>query len=49
MRTNMFFKVQVEHDADEMPERLAAEIARQIEKIYIVRYAELSSFTTVEN
>ena len=49
MRTNLFFKVQVEHDEDESPERVASEIARQIEKNYVVRYAELSSFTKVEN
>lgn len=49
MRTNLFFKVQVEHDENETPERVAAEIARQIEKNYVVRYAELSSFTTVES
>ena len=49
MRTNLFFKVQVEHDADETPERVAREIARQIQKIYVVRSAELSHFTAVEN
>ncbi len=49
MRTNLFFKVQVEHDANESPERLATEIARQIQKIYVVRSAELSNYTAVEN
>ena len=48
MRTNLFFKVQVEHDANESPERLAIEIARQIQKIYVVRSAELSHAAPVE-
>jgi len=44
----LFFKVQVEHDANESPERLAIEIARQIQKIYVVRSAELSHSAPVE-
>ena len=48
-RTNLFFKVDIEHDDDESPEKLGAEICRQLSKIYGVRDAELSSFTQVED
>jgi hypothetical protein len=47
-RTNLFFKVVVEHDAEDQPERLGAEICRQLAKIYGVRLAELTSFTRAE-
>ena len=47
-RTNLFFKVEIEHDADERPERLGEEIRRQLAKHYGVRLAELSSVTPVE-
>ena len=47
-RTNLFFKVVIEHDADEQPERLGREISRQLMKIYGVRAAELTIFTRVE-
>ena len=47
-RTNLFFKVEVEHDRDEKPERIADQICRQLVKIYGVREAEMSHFTTVE-
>jgi hypothetical protein len=46
--TNLFIKVEVEHGEEEVPERLGAEICRQILKIYGVRLAELSSFTVAE-
>lgn len=48
-RSNLFFKVQVEHDPEEKPERIAGEICRQLLKFYGVRDAELSSFTKVED
>jgi tetrahydromethanopterin S-methyltransferase subunit G len=48
-RTNLFFKVEVEHDREEMPERIGAEIARVIGKLYGVRSAELTSFTTKDD
>ena len=48
MRTNLFFKVEIEHDPHEQPEELGAEICRQLMKIYGVRLAELASFTPVE-
>ena len=40
-RTNLFFKVEVEHDREEKPERIGAEICRQLLKLYGVRAAEL--------
>jgi hypothetical protein len=45
-RTDLFLKVQVDHDPGERPERLAEEICRAILKIYGVRSAELSSFVS---
>jgi hypothetical protein len=49
MRTNLFIKVVVEHEEKETPERLGAELCRQLERNYIVREAELASFTPVED
>jgi hypothetical protein len=43
-RTDLFIKVEIEHTGSERPERLAAEICRNIRKIYGVRSAELSNF-----
>jgi hypothetical protein len=48
-RANLFFKVEIEHDAEEAPERLGQEICRQLKKIYGVRYAELSNVTELED
>ncbi len=48
-RTNLFFKVEVEHDPDEAPERIAGQIRRQLMKIYGVRESELSSYTSAES
>ena len=36
-RTNLFFKVEVEHDPDEKPERIGEEICRRLLKMYGVR------------
>jgi hypothetical protein len=47
-RTNLFFKVEVEHDADEKPEKIGAEICRQILKYYGVREADLTHVTALE-
>jgi hypothetical protein len=47
-RTNLFFKVEVEHDASEQPERIGDEICRQLLKLYGVRQAELSNVSCVE-
>lgn len=45
-RTDLFLKVVVDYDDTDTPERLAAEICRQVEKVYGVRSAELSNFVT---
>jgi hypothetical protein len=42
-RVDLYIKVEVELDEDETPESVAREICRQVEKIYVVRRAELSS------
>lgn len=42
-RVDLYIKVQVQLEEDEKPERVAAEICRQIEKLYVVRSAELSN------
>jgi hypothetical protein len=47
-RVDLYIKVEVELEEGEKPERIAAEICRQIEKIYVVRSAELSSSVTRE-
>lgn len=49
MRTHLYFKVEIEHDEDESPERLAQEIGRAIRKIYGVRVAELTSAVSHED
>ena len=46
--TNLFIKVVVEHEEKETPEKLGAELCRQLERNYIVRKAELSSYSKVE-
>ena len=43
MRSNVYIKVVVEHTKEEKPEELGAEMCRQLEKIYSVRRAEVSS------
>jgi len=45
-RTDLYIKVVVDHDKEDTPQRLAAEICRQVEKVYGVRSAELSNFVT---
>jgi hypothetical protein len=47
-RTNLFFKVEVEHDPQDAPERIGEEILRKLMKFYGVRDVELSSFATLE-
>ena len=47
-RVDLYIKVTVDLEEDENPERVAGEICRQIEKIYVVRSAELSSLATRE-
>jgi len=48
LKTNLFFKVEVEHDSDEKPEKIGDEISRQIKKTYGVIEVELSHFTVIE-
>jgi hypothetical protein len=43
VRTHLFFKVEVEHDEEESPDKIAEAIGRQLRKIYAVREVELSS------
>ena len=45
-RVDLYIKVEVVLDEEESPERVASEICRQIEKIYVVRAAELSNVQT---
>jgi hypothetical protein len=47
-RTNLFLKVEIEHDEEDRPERLGDELCRQLLKLYGVRTAELSSYSVVE-
>jgi hypothetical protein len=42
-RTDLYVKVELDHDEKENPERLASEICRMIRKVYGVRSAEVSS------
>lgn len=49
MRTNLFLKVVVEHDDNETPEKLGAELCRQLERNYIVREAELTNFSKADD
>jgi hypothetical protein len=46
--TNLFFKVEVEHDPTEKPERIGEEIRRQLLKLYGVREVELSNYAAIE-
>lgn len=42
-RMDLYLKVELDLEESEKPERLAAEICRQIRKIYGVRSAEVSN------
>jgi hypothetical protein len=42
-RTDVFLKIVLEHGPDERPEQLAEELCRRIEKLYGVRWTEVSS------
>jgi hypothetical protein len=42
-RTYLYLKVELDHDSDEQPQRLASEICRQVRKLYGVRSAEVSN------
>lgn len=45
-RMDLYFKVEADVDESEDPARLAAEIARQIERVFSVRRAELSNMVS---
>jgi hypothetical protein len=47
-RMDLYIKVEVELDEDEKPEKVADEICRVIQKIYVVRSAELSNLVEKE-
>ena len=49
VRTNLYFKVVVEHDRGDKPEKLGQEIANRIGKLYAVRAVELTAVTPVED
>ena len=49
VRTHLFFKVEVEHDPAEKPDRIGEEIGRQLRKLYGVREVELSNYAKVED
>jgi hypothetical protein len=48
-KSDLFFKIEIEHDDKDTPQKLGDEICRQLLKFYGVRSAELSSFTTTED
>jgi hypothetical protein len=43
VRAHLFFKVEIEHDEKESPEKIGEEIARNLRKLYVTRAVELSS------
>jgi hypothetical protein len=45
-RVDLYIKVEVVLEEEESPERVASEICRQLEKLYLVRSAELSNVQT---
>ncbi len=45
-RVDLYIKVEVVLEEEESPERVASEICRQLEKLYVVRKAELSHVQT---
>ena len=48
-RTNLFFKVEIEHDEEERIERLVNEICRRLSKVYGVRSVELTNCARMED
>ena len=48
-RVDLHIKVTIDLDEDEKPELVAREICRQLEKMYVVRSAELSSVVETES
>ena len=48
-RTNLFFKVEVEHERQENPQQIGDEIRRHLLKLYGVVDVEFSNFTRLED
>lgn len=48
-RAQVYFKVDIDFDRDEDPQRIAREIARQLQKLYGVRTVELSNLQTEDD
>ncbi len=46
MQSDLYIKIEVEHDETERAEALADEICRRLLKLHGVRNAELSSYVT---
>lgn len=46
MRTDVYLKIVVEHAPPDTPQKIAADICRQVEKVYGVRRAELSNIVS---
>jgi hypothetical protein len=47
-RIDLYLKVELDLPENERPEKLAAEICRQLKKIYGVRNAEVQNMVSVE-
>ena len=45
-RTDLYIKIVADHEEEDSPEKLGAEICRVVTGVYGVRSAELSSFVT---
>jgi len=45
-RSDLYIKVVIDHEPDDSPEKLGAEVCRQVERVYGVRSAELTNFLT---
>jgi hypothetical protein len=48
-RTDLYLKVELDHDDRERPDRIAQEICRMIRKVYGVRHVEVSNMLEKEN
>lgn len=48
-RTNLYLKVEIEHDPEENPQRLALELCRQLRKWHGVREAEVAGVTAIDD
>jgi hypothetical protein len=46
VRAHLFFKVEIEHDEKENPEKIGEEIANRLRRLYAVESVELSSIVT---